>query len=662
MGKFIQWIKQPSISKPLIAAFLAVLILPVGVLAYFSYQSAWNALDRELTNSAMGNVEELNSTLQNKLNNKVKALDYYSETLDKNILQAKDKTLLNEKLKQYTTLNADVGAIYAASENKKLYKYPNSGIPKGFDPTERDWYKQAVAKKGQAIFSEPYTDEATGDMVVTISEQLKDGSGVIAIDLNLDEVLAASQRIKIGKEGFAFITTGNKKYIAHPTIKPGTTGSGDWTNEVYSKEKGSFEYTFEGKDKKMAFTTNKLTGWKIGGTYFVSELQDASSPVLNTALIILCVSIVIGGMLILLIIRAITKPLRKLVTTSAKISSGDLTEVIDIHSKNELGQLGESFNEMSASLRSVIGVIQTSVENVASSSEELTASAAQTSKATEHITLAIEQFSDGNEAQSEKLETSSNHLSQMNDGISKVAQASSTITKSSIQSSEAAGSGEKLVEHTVGQMKTIDQSVQKAEAVVKGLETKSQDITSILNVINGIADQTNLLALNAAIEAARAGEFGRGFSVVAEEVRKLAVQSADSAKEIEGLIQEIVREISTSLSMFQSVNHEVKEGLQITDKTAESFKQIYEMTTQISGELQSLNATVEQLSAGSQEVSSAVEDISAVSKESSAGIQDIAASAEEQLASMEEISSSAETLANMAEELQDITKKFKIES
>ncbi|MBU2661171.1 methyl-accepting chemotaxis protein [Bacillus cabrialesii] len=662
MGKFIQWIKQPSISKPLIAAFLAVLILPVGVLAYFSYQSAWNALDRELTNSAMGNVEELNSTLQNKLNNKVKALDYYSETLDKNILQAKNKTLLNEKLKQYTTLNADVGAIYAASENKKLYKYPNSGIPKGFDPTERDWYKQAVAKKGQAVFSEPYTDEATGDMVVTISEQLKDGSGVVAIDLNLDEVLAASQRIKIGKEGFAFITTGSKKYIAHPTIKPGTVGSGDWTNEVYSKEKGSFEYTFEGKDKKMAFTTNKLTGWKIGGTYFVSELQDASSPVLNTALIILCVSIVIGGILILLIIRAITKPLRTLVTTSAKISSGDLTEVIDIHSKNELGQLGESFNEMSASLRSVIGVIQTSVENVASSSEELTASAAQTSKATEHITLAIEQFSDGNEAQSEKLETSSNHLSQMNDGISKVAQASSTITKSSIQSSEAAGSGEKLVEHTVGQMKTIDQSVQKAEAVVKGLETKSQDITSILNVINGIADQTNLLALNAAIEAARAGEFGRGFSVVAEEVRKLAVQSADSAKEIEGLIQEIVREISTSLSMFQSVNHEVKEGLQITDKTADSFKQIYEMTTQISGELQSLNATVEQLSAGSQEVSSAVEDISAVSKESSAGIQDIAASAEEQLASMEEISSSAETLANMAEELQDITKKFKIES
>ncbi len=178
MGKFIQWIKQPSISKPLIAAFLAVLILPVGVLAYFSYQSAWNALDRELISSAKGNVEELNSTLQNKLEDKVKAIDYYSETVDKDILLGKNKTLLKEKFKQYTTLNDDVGAIYAASEDKKLYKYPDSGVPKGFDPTGRDWYKQAVAEKGQAVFSEPYTDEATGDIVVTISKQLKDGSGL----------------------------------------------------------------------------------------------------------------------------------------------------------------------------------------------------------------------------------------------------------------------------------------------------------------------------------------------------------------------------------------------------------------------------------------------------------------------------------------------------
>ncbi|KIU05299.1 methyl-accepting chemotaxis protein [Bacillus subtilis] len=178
-----------------------------------------------------------------------------------------------------------------------------------------------------------------------------------------------------------------------------------------------------------------------------------------------------------------------------------------------------------------------SSEQLTASSEQLTASAGQTSKATEHITMAIEQFSNGNEEQSEKVESSSHQLNLMNEGLQQVSQTSSDITKASIQSTEIAGTGEKFVQQTVGQMNSINQSVQQAEAVVKGLEGKSKDITSILRVINGIADQTNLLALNAAIEAARAEESGRGFSVVAEEVRKLAVQSADSAKEIEKLIQ-----------------------------------------------------------------------------------------------------------------------------
>ncbi|WP_415482624.1 methyl-accepting chemotaxis protein [Bacillus velezensis] len=274
--------------------------------------------------------------------------------------------------------------------------------------------------------------------------------------------------------------------------------------------------------------------------------------------------------------------------------------------------------------------------------------------------MAIEQFSNGNEEQSEKVDSSSAKLNHINDGLTAVSRTSSSITEASKQSKEAAGTGEEYVQQTVGQMNLINQSVQQAEAVVKGLEAKSKDITHILRVINGIADQTNLLALNAAIEAARAGEYGRGFSVVAEEVRKLAVQSAGSAKEIEKLIQEITAEINTSLHMFTSVNEEVQSGLAVTDRTKESFQNIFGMTNDIAEKLQSMNGTVEQLSDSSQHVSAAVTDIADVSRESAASIQDIAASAEEQLASMEEISTSADTLAQMAEELRELTKQFKI--
>lgn len=175
----------------------------------------------------------------------------------------------------------------------------------------------------------------------------------------------------------------------------------------------------------------------------------------------------------------------------------------------------------------------------------------------------------------------------MNEKLNEIAGVSESITESSGKSTEIAETGGELVQQTVGQMNSINRSVKQAEQVVKGLEAKSKDITAILRVINGIADQTNLLALNAAIEANKwAGESGRGFSVVAEEVRKLAAQSAGSAKEIEALIQDIVKEIEHSLNMFKSVNQEVQSGLEITEETESSFKHIYDMTNEIAGKPQ----------------------------------------------------------------------------
>uniref|UniRef100_UPI003EB8C35B methyl-accepting chemotaxis protein n=1 Tax=Bacillus maqinnsis TaxID=3229854 RepID=UPI003EB8C35B len=274
--------------------------------------------------------------------------------------------------------------------------------------------------------------------------------------------------------------------------------------------------------------------------------------------------------------------------------------------------------------------------------------------------MSIEQFSNGNEAQNEKVEASTNQLVAMNEGLQGMSKTSSEIATVSLESTEAAGKGSRIVESAATQMKHIDTSVQEAENVVKELEYKSKDITSILNVINGIADQTNLLALNAAIEAARAGESGRGFSVVADEVRKLAVQSADSAKEIEKLIQEIVMEIAKSQDMFKAVNREVNAGLGMTEEAKKSFQNIYEATEGMSKKLTQLNDTAADLSTGSKLVSQAMQEIRQVSRESAANIQDIAASAEEQLASMEEITSSSVTLAKMAEELKERTSQFKM--
>lgn len=660
--KFIQYFRKPSISKKLVFSFLFILLCPIIVLALSSYYTASTSLNDQIMQSAKENVEQLDKNITKVVKVKTDAADFFSKWITEKKLKQKGTTDIQERFEQFMSMNDDTEGIFVASSDGKVFsRYPNQKMPADYVATERDWYKDGWAKNGELSVSAPYPTASTGTLVITISKKLEDGSGVIAMNLDIANLVKESNSINIGKQGYAFISSPDRKYVAHPKKKAGTTLSGgEWLEKLYSQDNGAMSYMFEGKEKQMEFTTNKATGWKIVGTMFVSEVEEAAQPVFNMAAIILTGALIIGGILIFFIIRSITKPLSTLVSSSKKISQGDLTEKIDVRSKDEIGQLGTSFNEMSESLRDVIQAVQTSVENVASSSEELTASAGQTTKATEHITSSIETFSNGNENQSEMVEQSAAHLKQMNEGLNEVAETSDVITSSSIQSKTVAETGGQLVEQTVGQMKTIDHSVKEAEGVINGLEHKSKDITNILGVINGIADQTNLLALNAAIEAARAGESGRGFSVVAEEVRKLAVQSSDSAKEIEKLVNEIVTEIETSQNMFKAVNEEVKNGLTITDQTKESFSQINEQTAEIAARMNEMNTTVRELSKGSEQISKAVNEIADVSRESSASIQDIAASAEEQLASMEEISSSSTTLSQMAEELRDLIKKFKI--
>ncbi|MED2969982.1 methyl-accepting chemotaxis protein TlpA [Bacillus subtilis] len=661
MKKTLTTIRRSSIAKRLIISFLLILIVPITALSVSAYQSAVASLDVQMTQSAKENVQILDHIIDDKISTTEKSLAYFSDWATAEKFQDKKKSELKQEFKQFIQMNDNVAAIFSSSKDGDFTRYPYTDMPSDFNALERDWYKEAMANKGKTIVTEPYESISSGKMVVTIARQTVDGSGVVAIDMKIDDLVTTAKGINIGKEGYAFILSQNKKVIAYSGEKAGTELKGDWVDKLYKDKSGDFEYTYKGKRKKMAFATSETTGWKISGTMYVNEIHDAASRVLIMASIVLAIAIGAGMTAIYFVIRSITKPLRRIVASAEKISEGDLTETIEINSKDELGVLSESFNHMAHSLRSLIHGIKDSVEHVASSSEELTASADQTSRATEHITMAIEQFSNGSESQSEKIETTTEQINEMNDGLAELARAAAVITETSADSTEVSSKGETLVQKTAGQMNTIDHSVKAAEQVVKGLEIKSKDITNILRVINGIADQTNLLALNAAIEAARAGEYGRGFSVVAEEVRKLAVQSADSAKEIESLISEIVKEIHTSLNVLQSVNKEVETGLVMTDETKQSFKHISQMTNQIASELQNMNATVEELSAGAQEISAASNDITAISKESSDGIQDIAASAEEQLASMEEISSSALTLERMSEELRDLTKQFKVD-
>lgn len=466
--------------------------------------------------------------------------------------------------------------------------------------------------------------------------------------------------VNIGKEGYVAIFDQDKNVVAHPTLKPGEKVEEKLEKELYKQETGDFQFSLDGEDRNITFKTNKQTGWKIAGIMPSKEIIEAAEPIFYKTLTVIGISLIIGGIIIYFIIASIIKPLKQLVISARKISEGDLTESIAVRSRDEIGQLGESFNEMAASLHDVISNINTSAGHVAASSEELTASMKQASEATEQITRAMEQVSSGAEIQTREVEEGATLLEEVTEGIQRVADSSSLVSTASMYTKQKAEDGGKLVEQTVNQMQLIHESVSQSDEVISLLDDKSKQIGAILEVIQHIAQQTNLLALNAAIEAARAGEQGRGFAIVADEVRKLAEQSGQSSTEIGKLVKEIQFDIKETVSSMNQVGTEVQSGLVVANEAKQSFVEILKSTNDTVVQIDSMVDVAKRMTIDTKQVSASINEIAATIEENAASVQNIAGSSEEQVASVEEINSAAVHLSRMAEELQEMIGKFKV--
>nr|WP_281252595.1 methyl-accepting chemotaxis protein [Metabacillus halosaccharovorans] len=240
-----------------------------------------------------------------------------------------------------------------------------------------------------------------------------------------------------------------------------------------------------------------------------------------------------------------------------------------------------------------------------------------------------------------------------------MAESSSSVAELSQNTTIQAEEGNQALQNTLNQMDSIHSSVFESNERIQSLSNRSKEITSILDVITGIADQTNLLALNAAIEAARAGEHGKGFAVVANEVRKLAEQSQASAKQIFDLIQVIQKETNGSVEIMSRVTSDVENGMHISKEAMNKFSEILTRMRSITPIIEDVSATAEQMSAGVQEVDATANELTNIAKNNASTSEEVAASTEEQLASMEEIAGSAKSLSDMAEELKLLISKFK---
>lgn len=389
---------------------------------------------------------------------------------------------------------------------------------------------------------------------------------------------------------------------------------------------------------------------------------DGEKNQVQLIIIIVNILITIVGVIIGLgVSRKISKPLTLVTDAAAKIADGDLTQPpIVITSSDEVGQLAQSFNQMTVHLRQIISKLAVSAENMAASSEEMTASADQSAQAATQVAISITEIAQGSQQQLRAVTRSSAAVQNMSAGVQQIAATANAVATSSSQAATTAQIGTASIEKAVNQMLKIEQTVSSSAQLVTVLGGRSQEIGQIVDTISGIAGQTNLLALNAAIEAARAGEQGRGFAVVAEEVRKLAEQSQEAAKQISVLISQIQGETNHAVTAMDAGSREVQLGADIVTATGQAFTDIVSAVSDVSTQIADITRAIQDLADGSQKIVDSVNEIDQISKSTASETETVSAATEEQSASMEEIASSSQALAHLAEELNTAVRTFRI--
>ena len=364
----------------------------------------------------------------------------------------------------------------------------------------------------------------------------------------------------------------------------------------------------------------------------IGEIASRNNLLVN---IITLITIIVSVFMAFLITNIVTRPLRQLTEAFQDISEGDgdLRRRLDVSRKDEIGEVSRGFNLFVDKLAAVLVKVVEMTERVGFSAMQLSATAEQITKGTQNQTMQVTQVASA--------------IEEMGATVIEVAKNASQAAEFSKKASEMAIKGGNIVSSTVGGMRNIAKSVEGSADTIEELGKSSDQIGEIITVINDIADQTNLLALNAAIEAARAGEHGKGFAVVADEVRRLAERTTKATKEIKEKIELIQDRTAGAVEAMNSGRKDVEVGVDLATEAGQSLNSIVEMVKSVSDMIQQIAAAQEEQSAAAGEVSANMESIAAVSKEASSSVM--------------ETSNAANELSRIASELQALTGQFKLQ-
>ncbi len=380
----------------------------------------------------------------------------------------------------------------------------------------------------------------------------------------------------------------------------------------------------------------------------------------NFIIFISLVSLAVSVYLFIALYLSIKQTINSLDNNLSKIAEGDLTERIVVDTKDELGNIALSVNNMSEKFRSLLAQLIKSIDEISASSEELSAAATQTAQGSEQAAISSVQLAQGAQDVSGNVENSVKVIESMNKIIQSISKEAGSVANLGNDTESNANVGKEHVKKAVDKIGSIKTAAGDISLNIGALGKLSSEIEIIIDLIKNISSQTNLLALNAAIEAARAGEHGKGFAVVADEVKKLAAQSGAATDKITGMIKDIQDKTSLAVITMDKASIEVEEGVNVINNVGKALENVIDHVKQTNSKIHGIAKEIDNTAESSQKVVIIIENISAVTEETAASAEEISSITEEQTASMEEISASSQTLAKIAEDLNHYVSVFKI--